>query len=274
MSRRLKLVIVLLVLGGSISGYWMASGYFGVPEKMNILILGTDNRRGEQIGRTDVILVVHLDRSQSKAVLLSLPRDTRVDLPKYGWHKINDASVLGGIPLIKRTVQELLGIPVHHYILCDFKGFQQMIDSIGGITIDVEKDMVHDDMPELAIRLKKGRQHLTGQQTLGYVRYRGDALADIGRVERQQKFLFALLDEIKRPANIVDLPSAASKLLAHTETDIPPNRLAQLLALAITANKEQIQKETLPGTPAMIRGVSFWVVDNARTNSMVAKKLR
>ncbi|MDD2421443.1 MAG: LCP family protein [Heliobacteriaceae bacterium] len=268
-----KWVVGVLVLGGVITG-WLISDYLIAPTKLNVLLIGTDSRQGEQTGRADAILVVHIDRSQSRLVLLSLPRDSRVELPGYGWHKINDATVLGGVPLLKTAVEKLLGVPVHNYICCDFEGFARFIDGLGGITIDVEKDMYHNDSPELAINLKKGRQRLTGNQALGYVRYRGDPLGDIARVDRQQKFLTALFTQGKKPASLVSLPVLATQLTDYVATDFTGSRLTVCLATLATMNQAQIRQETLPGMPAMIKGVSYWLLDQARIRSLVAENLR
>ena len=159
-------------------------------DKATIMIMGVDER-SDDVGRSDTLMVATIDPQKNEASLLSIPRDTRVAIPKNGYDKINAAYAYGGEKLTQRTVEDFLGIRMDHYVIINTHAFQKIIDAIGGIDIDVEKRMYYedpwDDDGGLVIDLRPGRQHMDGKTAVTYVRYR-DEEGDIGRVKRQQKF--------------------------------------------------------------------------------------
>jgi len=151
-------------------------------DSITVLLLGTDSRPGETVGRTDTIIVARVDTAENRLSLLSIPRDTRVNIPKHGMDKINSANVYGGPTLTARVVSDLIGMPVQYYALTNWESFKEMVDTLGGITIDVEKRMYYYDRadgPEYIIDLQPGVQRLDGRKALQYVRWRNDALGDI-----------------------------------------------------------------------------------------------
>ena len=158
--------------------------------KKNIVVLGVDERPSEEdTGRSDTLFVVMLDSDNNNVSLLSVPRDTRVKIPGYGWDKINHAFAFGGHKLTQQTTEELLGIRINNYVMIDFKGFKGLVDAIGGVDIEVEKPMsYYDEWDGFTIDLAPGMQHMDGDKAIQYVRYR-DEEGDIGRIRRQQKFL-------------------------------------------------------------------------------------
>ena len=197
MKSILQTKILMIVTAICVVGY-IAFGYF-FPEtgldnlaptdrlnlKKNIVVMGVDER-SDDVGRSDTLFVVMFDSSNKSASLLSVPRDTRVRIEGHGWDKINHAYAYGGRELTQKTVEELLGIKINNYVMVDFKGFTGLVDAIGGIDIDVEKDMYyHDTWDGFTVDLKKGRQHLDGKTAIQYVRFR-DEEGDIGRIRRQQ----------------------------------------------------------------------------------------
>ena len=152
-------------------------------------------------GRTDTIMLVGFNPRTGDAGVLSIPRDTRVEIPgRPGFHRINVAYALGGPRLLMRTVEELLGVDVHHYVTINFSGFERFIDALGGVEVEIQRPMRYDDFAQgLHIDLPAGRQVLNGRQALHYVRYRADGLGDVslvdparevydGRVRRQLEF--------------------------------------------------------------------------------------
>ncbi|MBW3083859.1 Polyisoprenyl-teichoic acid--peptidoglycan teichoic acid transferase TagU [Austwickia sp. TVS 96-490-7B] len=152
---------------------------------MNILVVGSDKRHGESVGRSDVMVVAHLDGARRHVTLIHLPRDMQVPIPGHGSDKINAAYALGGSTLLVRTVQDLMGITINHVAITDFDGFTAMTDAIGGIDVDVA---------EASPGFPVGRAHLDGSQALAFVRERYHlAEGDISRGRRQQAFLKGLL---------------------------------------------------------------------------------
>ena len=133
--------------------------------KRNILVLGVDRRTGDT-GRSDTLFVTMLDTSRNQAALLSIPRDTLVPIPGYGWDKVNHAYAYGGQELSRKTLENFLGIRISNYVLVDFQGFIKLVDAIGGVDIDVEKPMQYTDPYDgekgLVISLQPGKQHMDG----------------------------------------------------------------------------------------------------------------
>ena len=112
--------------------------------KRNIVVMGCDIRK-DDAGRSDTLFVVMMDKSDKKAALLSVPRDTRVNIKGHGWDKINSAFAYGGHKLTQETVQDFLGIKLHNYVVVDFQGFKGLVDAVGGVDINVEKRMYYYD---------------------------------------------------------------------------------------------------------------------------------
>src|SRR3989304_3300791 len=150
------------------------------------------------IARADSLLLASFDPATDKINALSIPRDTRAAIPGVGVTKINAAYAFGGPGLTIRTVEDLLGVKVDFYIKLGPKSFAKLVDAIGGVEIDVEKDMKYtDNWAGLRINLKKGRQGLYGTQAGGDIRFRHHALGAIGRGGRRPKTLMALFPKPK-----------------------------------------------------------------------------
>jgi len=258
--------------------------YFGSPagpeaeakgERLNFLLLGSDARTGETKARADTIIFAAADTNEKRLALLSIPRDTRVEIPGHGRDRINAATVYGGPELARDTVARLLGQPIDYYVMTNYEGFKEIVDILGGVTIDVEKDMYHYDPQEggrYTINLKKGVQRLNGEQALMYVRYRGDPLGDIARVQRQQKFLMALADEILKPATIIKLPRLIPAIKRCVETDMPLTKMLALARMARNVDDVQIVAATLPGFLSDYD--PFWHVDLRQAREVAARLIR
>lgn len=258
--------------------------YFGSPagpeaeakgERLNFLLLGSDARTGETRARADTVIFAAADTDGKWLALLSIPRDTRVEIPGHGRDRINAATVYGGPELACDTVARLLGQPIDYYVMTNYEGFKEIVDILGGVTIDVEKDMYHYDPQEggrYTINLKKGVQRLNGEQALMYVRYRGDPLGDIARVQRQQKFLMALADEIMQPATIIKLPRLIPVIKRCVETNMPLSKMLALARMARQLDDVQIVTATLPGFLSDYD--PFWHVDLRQAREVAAWLVR
>ncbi len=232
--------------------------------QMNLLLLGVDTRDGEKIARADSIIFVHADTAEQKVAILSIPRDTRVQIPGRGMDKINATTVYGGPEMTREVVSELLGVPVPYHAVVDFNGFKEIVDIMGGVTIDVETRMYYRDpreKPPLVIDLHPGVQRLDGEKAMQYVRYRGDALADITRTQRQQKFLMALADEMLSPKTILKLPKLVPELNKNIDTNLSLKDMVKWAGMAKNLNNLQMVSGTLPGTFWDSSGISYWYVD-------------
>lgn len=283
-SRRNRFLLILtcLLLFISVAGatyYWSTGGKFekarkagaaiGLPHKVNILVMGVDER-SDDVGRSDTMFVVTVDTSTKAVSMLSVPRDTRVKIPGYGWDKINHAYADGGYKLSQRAVEELLGIPMDYYALINFAAFNKIVDAVGGVTIDVEKRMYYEDpYDNLLIDLKPGEQKMDGRTAIKYVRYR-DEEGDIGRIERQQKFIKAMLNEVTSPFIVPRIPAIIREVNSALQTDMTTSEMLNLAKLLNDASKTGLKTATVPGKPAYISDISYWIPDITELRSYVA----
>ena len=231
--------------------------------KKNIIVLGVDERAEEHdVGRSDTLFVVMFDTKNKAASLLSVPRDTRVRIKGHGWDKINHAYAYGGRELTQKTTEELLGIKINNYVMVDFKGFVGLVDAIGGVDINVEKNMYYyDTWDGFRIDLKKGMQHMDGKTAIQYVRYR-DEEGDIGRIRRQQHFIMAVYDRITSANMLLHIPGLAKQLTNMVKTDLPLTDMVDLgRALHAMVKAKGLAMATVPGTPEYSDGISYWLPD-------------
>ncbi|WP_339312635.1 LCP family protein [Paenibacillus sp. FSL M7-0896] len=193
-------------------------------EPVNILLMGVDARgvkKGE-VPRSDTMLVASLDPVKKKFYVFSILRDTYVDIPDHGTQRIN-AAITYGPNTAMQTVSDLLGIPIQYYVYTDFQGFMKLVDAVGGVDYEVEKDMRYTtkaDGPEFDIDLKKGFQHLDGKMALQYVRFRHDATSDFTRTERQRGFLKAVADKVISTTSIIKLPTILGEVTPYIDTNL------------------------------------------------------
>jgi LCP family protein required for cell wall assembly len=202
----------------------------------DILLLGTDhaNQPGHETQHSDSIMLIRTIPSLHRVVYLSIPRDLRVPIPGVGDTKINAAMQSGGPPLAIKTIAAYTGLPVNHVIIVDFSQFKDVIDALGGITVDVPERIVSKfDCPLKTNaecdrwpgwRFARGSQHMSGKRALIYSRVRKNALnpadTDISRTERQQDVLRAMLHKMTSVSTLVKLPFVGGKLAKPLATDL------------------------------------------------------
>ena len=244
-------------------------------DKTTVMIMGIDER-DDDVGRSDTLMIATLDPKKHQAALLSIPRDTRVRIKGNGFDKINAAYAYGGHKLTQDTVENFLGTPMDHYVTINIQAFQRIIDAIGGIDIDVEKRMFYedpwDDDGGLVINLYPGPQHMDGKTAITYVRYR-DEEGDIGRIERQQKFMKALMEKVTSPSIILQLPSILREVLRSVKTDLSFRQLMELAGSLKEAQTNGLKTEMVPGRPLYIEGISYWIPDISKVRSTLADTL-
>jgi LCP family protein required for cell wall assembly len=286
LKRKVPFILCCLVLLGLLAaGGAMAWNSFFSPQgptipsvvdsdegkRLNVLLLGIDPRDGEAMSRTDTIIVASMDTRTKQMALLSIPRDTRVNIPGHGWDKINSASVYGGPELTMRVVSDLLGTPMRYYVLANFNGFKSIVDALGGVTLDVEENMYHEDEPGYGINLRAGVQRLDGAKAIQYVRYRGYVSGDIERTQHQQKFLMALGREMLQPGAILKLPALIPEVKRYVKTNLTIENMYQLATAAKKLEGAKMVAQTLPGVPVNIGDGSYWGVDPYEARRVLAK---
>ena len=244
-------------------------------DKTTVMIMGIDER-GDDVGRSDTLMIATLDPKKHQAALLSIPRDTRVKIKGNGFDKINAAYAYGGYKLTQDTVENFLGTPMDHYVLINIQAFQRIIDAIGGVDIDVEKRMFYedpwDDDGGLVIDLYPGEQHMDGKTAITYVRYR-DEEGDIGRIERQQKFMKAVMDKVTSPAIIPQLPAVIREVLSSVKTDLSFRQLLELAGSLKEAHDNGLKTEMVQGRPLYIDEISYWIPDISKIRTTLANTL-
>lgn len=232
-------------------------------ERVNVLVMGIDQRPGEEGAfRTDTMLVLTLDPVTKTGGMLSIPRDLWVPIPGYGVGRINTAHVLGqlnnhpggGPALAVETVEMNLGIPIHYYVRVDFDAFVELVDRLGGIDITVEEDIDDPKYPSQdpadpygydPLHIEAGEHHFDGETALKYARTRHSAGGDFDRAERQQKVLQAVFDKVTRldmlPTLLAQAPQMWGMLQDSIETDLTLDQIVALARLASDVSPDDIE---------------------------------
>ena len=240
-----------------------------VRNTVNVLIVGLDNVEGGS--RTDAIALAIFDADKMALRVASIPRDSRVYIPKKGWDKINHAYVYGGIKLLRETLVNLTGMPIDYFVKVNYRSFPKIIDLIGGVDIYVEKRLNYTDYSgKLFINIPQGQQHMNGKTALGYVRFRHDPKGDIGRVERQQKFMNVVMKKLKSPSIIPRIPALVNELMNAVDTDLAPLEALKLMQFANSLPSNRIQMFMAPGKSGYSKNVSYWILDNNAFSQQLA----
>ncbi len=252
-----KVLLVMLVL------FVVLLAYLFLPfGGSRVVLLGSD-ARADEAARSDTIVV-----TRAGGGMLAVPRDTLVDIPGMGEDKINAAYATGGPELTVETLEGLTDLSINHYVVVDFGGVEEIVDALGGITINVEEPLSYT-LEGQPVSIPAGTQELDGAEALAYVRFRDDVSADIGRVGRQQRFLGALAAEVRSPSKLPRLPATARAVWRNIDTSMNP---VQALRFAIRTGLSGIgEAELYPGTPQYIDGISYWVPDTAAGEEVVSR---
>ncbi|NLW56399.1 MAG: LCP family protein [Firmicutes bacterium] len=252
-------VLFLSQLAFCLTFYHVRSGVEVVLKRpLNVLLLGVDqpnlDRQGqEERPRTDTMLFLALRPELEQAALFSIPRDSIIDIPGYGMDRINMAHVYGGYELTKSLVEMIMEMPVDRYVMVNFECFREIVDLVDGVEVNVDRRMIYEDRSAgLKIDLQPGRQTLKGEEALGYVRFRQDALGDITRTRRQQQFMLALVSKLKKKETLWRVAQNWPTLMRISEnylqTDLQPTEILGLMLLLKDLNPQaDLTMLTLPG---------------------------
>lgn len=224
------------------------------------VLLGSDARPEDEASRADTIMVAAAGGGEGSG-MLSVPRDTLVEIPGEGEDKVNAAFAYGGPELMVDTLEGFTDRRIGNYVVINFDGVEQVVDAMGGITIDVREPIQFGE-PGRNYDIQPGVQTLDGADALAYVRYRGGPTADIGRIERQQQFLQAAFSEATAPSNLSNLPGVVRATYGSIETNMNPLELA-IFGVRIGLSQGSLTTELYPGAPEYREGISYWIPDTA-----------
>lgn len=257
---------------------------FDNKKKINILLLGATstttiaNPNSTERGQSDTIMLVSIDAIENKVQVLSIPRDSWVKIKGHGERKINDAYVLGDVPLAVDTIENLLETYIDHYVVVNYNIIEQLVDALGGVDIEWDRpDYKYEDnwiYPPLKIDLKRGTNHLNGREAVAYLRARKAYRdSDLGRIDAQQGFLMQIFKELKSPSTILLVPKLLEMAVNNVETDLSYGDIAYLATWGLKLNNSDIRMDKIGGDfiKKVQSGVEVDVIDVYRTQAI--KKL-
>lgn len=244
---------------------------FDGDNPLHILVLGIDKTATEELdkdenpSRTDTIMLFTIDPVSKSAQLLSIPRDSYVNVPGYGMTKINHAFAYGEYPLTKKTVEQFLDIDVDFYAIVDYDAVRELTKTIGGVEVYMPVDYKYTDpsvKPPLEIDFHKGYHLVEGDDAVRFLRIRkAFDDQDIGRIGQQQKFLMSIFKKMKQPGMLMNLPDLIDIVQKYIDTDLTYGQIADLAYFGLNMDMDDVQMTTLEGGGQRIGDLDYWVVD-------------
>lgn len=284
-----------LTVGGSIVNAEVSDEVFADPwdfgkNPRNVLLLGSDSRKGlseeeqaafgseQTVGgeRSDTIILMSIDPRREQAVVVHFPRDLYVEIPGHGFDKINAAYEYGGADLVVRTVHEFTGMRIHNYMEIDLAGFEELVDTLGGVRICVDRPM-EDEKAGLHIP-KAGCYDMDGPTALAFVRARsveGDLIPDFNRIVRQQQFMRATMNQLLSVDSLLDdqlIRKAVSAVRVDRGIDagvlIELGQRLRALAQTDPSGSESLDLRVVPGSTETRSGVSYVIAHQPETREL------
>ncbi len=231
---------------------------FHSQDEVTIAIFGTDERSTET-ARSDIIMLLKIQPAQRKALIISIPRDTKVEIPGFGSDKINHAYAFGGSQLMKTTLEQLFNTRVDYTLKLGFEEFKAIIDALGGVQVNAGKDFAYGS----EVIVKKGEIKLNGDQALFYVRYRSDSEGDFGRIKRQQEVVHSIANGVIGAKNDLSvLMELFDILVSHAEPNIALGDLLLKLPAYTGSEPFFFDCHTLNTGSKKINGIWYELVDS------------
>lgn len=249
---------------------------------INILILGVDVgdvnlKDNDDIKRTDSILVANYNPSIPELKLISIPRDTLIQVNGKN-NKINAAYAIGGIKYTIASVEDILGVDINYYAKLDYEGFRKIIDAIGGVDMEITQNMNYDDDAQnLHIHFKKGEVvRLDGKKAEEFFRWRknndGSGLADgdLGRIENQHKLISKVIEKLKSVSIIPKINNILNIIPEYISTNMPGEDILKYGLNFIKIDKSNIAMHTIKGDAKYINGISYLVYNEKANSDLLA----
>lgn len=259
---------------------WRSGFRYQVSRPVNILVMGLDEahdvdgaKPDDLVGRTDTMLLVRVNPEKKTVNVLSIPRDTRVEIPGYGTEKINQANFEGGAELAAQTVMHNFeDVKIDRYVRVSTGAFREIVDLVGGVEVLVPQPMYYEDKTQgLLIDLEQGQQTLNGAEAEQFARFRQDSYGDIGRVQRQQILIKALRQRLTNPTVITKLPQIVRMLQRHIDTNLSPEEMLALAGFSLDLDSQNLHMVMLPGrfsSPEEYTA-SYWIADQTASSGLM-----
>ncbi len=243
-------------------------------EPFYLILIGSDARSDDPSmgARSDTNIVVRVDATEGKLTLVSIPRDTRIQIDGHGTNKFNASYAYGGAAGVIDAAEELLGIDISHYAEVDFESLIDLVDAVGGVDVEVE-EMIDDPKADLDPSLQhnvieEGMQHLDGQEALTFARSRAFAAGDFARSAHQRQLIEAIIERVLA-APLTQMPTIIEKASKCVTTDLSITDIIQLAELFKDKDDITMYSAMLPSETAMIGGVSYVINNTEATKAMM-----
>ncbi|WP_050184250.1 LCP family protein [Domibacillus robiginosus] len=226
-------------------------------ETFTVLLLGVDEREGD-VGRSDTMLFVSVNGEDNTAKMLSIPRDTRVEIAGKGTEdKINHAYAFGGVKMAVATVENFLDMPVDYYVEMNMEGMKEIVDAVGGVEVQNDSAFSYE-----GDHFAEGRITLSGSEALNYIRMRKeDPNGDFGRQARQRQVMEGILNKGSDPAIILKFTDVMQAVGDNIQTNLS---IKEMLAIQknYASARDHIETITIDGTGTKIGGIYYYIVDD------------
>ncbi|WP_073998396.1 LCP family protein [Anaerococcus urinomassiliensis] len=234
-----------------------------------ILLVGVDkngNDDNTDFTRTDTIMLVSADTKTGNMELLSIPRDSRVKI-RDKFDKVNHAHAFGGIELTMQTLRQFLGLDIDYYVQVNYQALINIVDALGGVDYDVPEGI---NIHKGKVKIHPGPNHLDGNEVMWYLRTRNIYNnGDIGRVNTQQAFVKAMVDEMVKKSKDMNLMTFISNYIKYVKTNLPMSAMLDLAGHINSFSSDKMSTHTVPGMEQTINGTSYWIPDYDKTWQIV-----
>lgn len=242
-----------------------------VDDEILVLLVGVDasqNKENPEPTRTDTIMLCKINSKTGKVDLLSIPRDSRVKV-RDEFTKVNHAHAYGGIELTLKTLRDFLGLDIDYYAEVNFEAVENIVDRMGGVNYKVPDGVI---INADGVNIKPGMNKMNGKEVLTYLRARSIyENADLGRVNAQQQFLKAMVNEMVKKSKSISMTSLVESYFKDVKTNLPMSTMLDIASKISNFSSDKFSTYTVPGIPSMIDGISYYIPDFEKTWDIVDK---
>lgn len=244
---------------------------FKKAEPFSVLLMGVDERKGDR-GRSDSLIVLTINPNNNSVKMLSIPRDTRTEIVGKGFEdKINHAYAFGGVDMSIATVENFLDIPIDHYVQINMDGFKDIVDAVGGVSVQNDLDFTYEGS-----HFPKGQLNLNGEKALKYSRMRyEDPRGDFGRQARQRQIIQAVIKEGASLSTLTNYGDIFKALGSNVKTSLKFDEMVTIQSKYKAASKG-MQQEQVNGKGTKIDGVYYYIVpeeEKSRIQNLLKEQL-